>query len=119
MPRLEDGGEDDVGVALEEGVVQVQVGHLQHARVSAHLAPYPPAACTKCIMSLVTVYNTALHGMALTHLEVCGPVGGDVEDLGDDGEPTPAEAGLLSPGVGVIMFMLYVCLLLCCVSAAH
>ena len=57
--------------------------------------------------------------MALTHLEVCGPVGGDVEDLGDDGEQTPAEAGLLSPGVGVIMFMLYVCLLLCCVSAAH
>ena len=59
------GGEDDVGVALEEGVVQVQVGHLQHARVSAHLAPCPPAACTKCIMSLslfTTQHNTALHG---------------------------------------------------------
>ena len=67
----------------------------------------------------VTVYNTTQRCMALTHLEVCGPVGGDVEDLGDDGEPTPAEAGLLSPGVGVIMFMLYVCLLLCCVSAAR
>ena len=62
----------------------------------------------------VTVYNTTQRCMALSHLEVCGPVGGDVEDLGDDGEPTPAEAGLLSPGVGVIMFLfIYVV----CVSA--
>ena len=31
----------------------------------------------------------------LTHLEVCGPAGGDVEDLdaGDDGEERPAEEG--------------------------
>ena len=31
----------------------------------------------------------------LTHLEVCAPAGGDVEDLdaGDDGEERPAEEG--------------------------
>ena len=31
----------------------------------------------------------------LTHLEVCGPAGGDVEDLdaGDDGEERAAEEG--------------------------
>ena len=51
--------------------------------------------------------------MILTHLEVCAPVGGDVEDLdvGDDGAPSPEHrqvdgtAGLVSTSSGLKLLL--------------